>query len=680
MTVTMSSASSPERPADGQVLRRHLQRLLGSSHPGVAEGLRRRPAEEPTASLIEFAGRQPGLTLARMGSVAELAAVTRRAVCLGRNGASVLVEIADHGVCRVETGPSGEAAQVDARSLAALFPCRALYPDGRRHPVQSGRDGADFAVTVYLRLFGQLLALAMPIAMMLVVDKVVGNGAHNTLLVLVGGVALLTGFQYLFSAAAIVHTTRQGEAAALPLRSRVYREAAGSAAAAGLASAGWDAVAGCAETARFALETRPQAVADLLYGLLLGLLMFAFSPLLLGVSLAFVPLYVGLSVWSARCCERHEAVLGGLRGRLAAAWFESTSAAEMLRGLDLAERFAARWEALDVRRAGAHYRLLLWQRLSAQAVELLQRLSIITIMLVGVSAVMTGAMTLGQYIAFNLLSMQFTQPLLRLAGLPRAWADHRRQRAGRETLLHALASAAWPQAAGAPVADEAPVLLQARGLRPTADGEPRRTFDFSAGGGTWLGVTGPSGCGKTTLLRTLAGLRRPVAGAVLLNGVEAGRCDWASWSRQVRLVGQEPVIFSDTIAGNIELGDPGASPPQILTVALVCGLEPLLQRLPEHLNTRVGAGGWALSGGERQRVALARAILSRPRLLLLDEATAALDVAAEAALLRRLRQFLPDAAVVVVSHRSTSLARCDRTLALAPPAGAVADGPAARAG
>lgn len=536
----------------------------------------------------------------------------------------------------------------------------------RDRSAAAGRRGitAQLALDVYLRLTAQLLGLVTPVAMLLIVDKVVTQGARNTLIALTGGVALLTLFQYLFLIGQALHASREAEVLALPARRRLLRSLLDSAAAPRWASAGWDAMLGCQDEGRFHSESRPQALADVVFVVLLALLMAAFSPLLLLVSLAFTPLYVLVERLGGRLGGRHGTAAAALRDQLALRYFESVRAAELVRGLNLTSRLASEWDELDTRLAGFRYRLALWRRLTMLGVEALQKVSLILIMLLGVGLVIAGQLTLGQYIAFNLLSMQLAQPVLRLAGYRRARDDQRLQQASRERLELECRAVRWP-AGGALLAPAGETVLEVDGLI-SANG---RRLSFMLRPGLWLGITGPSGCGKTTALRTLAGLGDAQSGSIRLNGVPLAQLDPAERSRLIRLVPQDPVLFSASIADNIRLGDPAALPEAIFAAAVVCGLGPLLATLPEHLDTPVGAAGRPLSGGERQRIAIARSLVGDPRVLLLDEATAALDAAAEAQLLAELRRYRPDSAVVLVSHRASTLEFCDALLRIDDSAG-----------
>jgi ATP-binding cassette subfamily C protein CydD len=173
-----------------------------------------------------------------------------------------------------------------------------------------------------------------------------------------------------------------------------------------------------------------------------------------------------------------------------------------------------------------------------------------------------------------------------------------------------------------------------------------------------LGVTGASGSGKSTLLRVAGGWLRPTGGRALADGVPAAE------SRRALLIGQHPYLFSGTLADNIALGQPGASRALIEAAAGAAQLTSLLARLPDGLDTVLGERGWSISGGEAQRVALARAFLSDARFVLVDEPTAHLDAATEAALIEPLARLLRGRTALVASHSDVVLGLAGRVIVL----------------
>jgi ATP-binding cassette subfamily C protein len=178
--------------------------------------------------------------------------------------------------------------------------------------------------------------------------------------------------------------------------------------------------------------------------------------------------------------------------------------------------------------------------------------------------------------------------------------------------------------------------------------------------GEVIGLSGASGAGKTTLADLLAGLLAPQAGKITVGG-RALTADLApAWRDRVAYVAQDPVLFNDTVRANLSWVGPDIDEAAIRHAISLVGAEALIARLPQGLDTVVGENGALISGGERQRLALARAILRRPSLLILDEATSAIDVAGERAVLLRLRELTPRPTIVMIAHRAETLSLCER--------------------
>jgi subfamily B ATP-binding cassette protein MsbA len=168
--------------------------------------------------------------------------------------------------------------------------------------------------------------------------------------------------------------------------------------------------------------------------------------------------------------------------------------------------------------------------------------------------------------------------------------------------------------------------------------------------GEVIAVVGGNGSGKSTLVSLLPRFMDPVEGAVLIDGVDIREFRTYDLRKQIGLVTQETLLFNDTIYENIRYGNPEATREQVEDAARQAHALSFISQLPDGFETVVGERGGRLSGGQRQRIALARAIVRDPSILILDEATSAVDTASEEIIHRVLKQFASGRTVFIISH------------------------------
>ena len=230
------------------------------------------------------------------------------------------------------------------------------------------------------------------------------------------------------------------------------------------------------------------------------------------------------------------------------------------------------------------------------------------------------------------------------------------------------------------VIDEPPGIADRAGARPLPEGRGEVVFEavhfayadgragleglsFTAAPGTTVALVGPSGAGKSTALALIPRLHEATAGVVRIDGADVRGIRLASLRGAIAYVGQDALLFDDTIGANIRIGRPGASDAD-LRAAAEAAAAGFIAALPEGYATRVGPGGQRLSGGQRQRVVLARALLRNPRILLLDEATSALDAESEAAVQAALARLRQRRTTIVVAHRLSTVRDADLVVAM----------------
>ena len=179
-----------------------------------------------------------------------------------------------------------------------------------------------------------------------------------------------------------------------------------------------------------------------------------------------------------------------------------------------------------------------------------------------------------------------------------------------------------------------------------------------------LGVTGPSGAGKTTLLDVITGLIAPDAGTIRHNGAAMDERIGLLWRDRISYVPQEPFLLNESVRKNLTWGGQDRPDESLWEALSVARMDGVVRRSADGLDTEVSERGIRFSGGERQRIALARALLRRPDVLILDEATSAIDVETEARIFESLAATRPELTIIVVAHRASTLAMCDRIIRL----------------
>lgn len=187
---------------------------------------------------------------------------------------------------------------------------------------------------------------------------------------------------------------------------------------------------------------------------------------------------------------------------------------------------------------------------------------------------------------------------------------------------------------------------------------------FTAKEGEVTALVGPSGSGKSTCARLAARLWDATEGRVLVGGVDVSSVDPEILLRDFSVVFQDVVLFDDTVAGNIRLGRRGATDKEVLAAAKAANCDEFVRQLPEGYNTMIGENGARLSGGERQRISIARALLKGAPVVLLDEATASLDVENETEVQGALSRLLAGRTVIVIAHRMRTVMAADKVVVL----------------
>jgi subfamily B ATP-binding cassette protein HlyB/CyaB len=317
------------------------------------------------------------------------------------------------------------------------------------------------------------------------------------------------------------------------------------------------------------------------------------------------------------------------------------------------------WEERLASYVKSSFQALVWSSAGQGAISLISKLTTVSILFLGAQAVMQNDLSIGGFIAFNMILSQMTAPILRLSQL---WQDFQQVRISIDRIgdilnsepeSKSLALSNMPAPTGKISVDD--VSFRYKPNTP----EIIKSVSFNIEAGTTIGLYGASGSGKSTLTKLFQGLYRPEKGRILLDGIDISQVDSAWLRRQIGVVLQENVLFNRSIHDNIALVNPAMHRSQVIEAARLAGADEFISRLPLGFDTIIEERGSNLSGGQRQRIALARALITDPKILILDEATSALDLESEQLIRRNMKEISRGRTVIIIAHRLAALRGCN---------------------
>jgi len=403
---------------------------------------------------------------------------------------------------------------------------------------------------------------------------------------------------------------------------------------------------------------------DLFFTFVFFAVMFLYNATLTCIVLGSLPFYVLISIFVTPIFRRrlNERFQRGADNQ--AFLVEAVTAAETVKAMAVEPQMRQRWEEQLAGYVRASFRTQTLGNIGSQAVQFVNKVTIVLTLYFGAKAVIAGDLTVGELVAFNMLAARVAQPVLRIAQL---WQDFQQTRISVARLgdilnssreLAQRSASSLPQMQGAIRFEQVTFRYRLDGPAVLSD----VSFDIPAG--HMIGIVGPSGSGKSTIARLIQRLYTPDTGRVLIDGVDLAMVDVTWLRRQIGVVLQQNVLFNCSVRENIALADPGIPMGRVITAAQLAGAHEFILELPQAYDTIIGERGASLSGGQCQRIAIARALLANPRILIFDEATSALDYESERIIQENMRRIATGRTLIVIAHRLSTVRGADRIMTI----------------
>ena len=420
-------------------------------------------------------------------------------------------------------------------------------------------------------------------------------------------------------------------------------------------------------------------VTDLPFGLLFIFMIFTVAGQLAVVPLAAIVVSLIFAVLTQGPMYNYMMLTYRDQAQMMGVLIESIEGIETLRVTGASGIMTKRYEELSATSAYSGMRFRILSNIVGTFFNMIQQAQNITLLVWGVYLVHSGDITTGALVGSIMFAGRAMAPIGSFIGLASQWQAAKTAMSGLNTLMNA------PQER-----DPSRSYLQ----KPTMDGRievSKLSFAYPSTGthtapialrdvslkidqGERVAFVGKIGSGKSTLLRMIAGLYLPIEGQVKMDGIDIRQIDPVDFRNQIGYVTQDLRLFRGTLRENIFLGRPAATMEAFLEVVALTGLDKIADSHPMGFDMPILSGGIGLSGGQRQLVALARALVTRPKVLLMDEPTSAMDMQSEAQFTQRLDAIVENRTVIIVTHRPSLLKVVDRIVVMDNQR-MVADGP-----
>tara|TARA_X000001036_G_scaffold415228_1_gene431153 strand:- start:40 stop:1683 length:1644 start_codon:yes stop_codon:yes gene_type:complete len=510
----------------------------------------------------------------------------------------------------------------------------------------------------------QLLGLASPLMIQVIIDKVISQRSLDTLQILGIGLVVITIFGGIISSLRIFlfqETTNRIDTKLgaevidhllrLPLKFYDPRPVGelGS------------RVAELEKIRNFITGQALTTLLDASFSVIYIIVMVFYSWLLTLIALAVVPIQIIITFIGTPLIRGQIREVAQENAKTQSHLVEVLTGIQTVKAQNVERISRWKWQELYSKYISKSFEKTITTTVLSETSKVLQQLSQLLVLWVGASLVLKGELSLGQLIAFRIISGFVTQPLLRLSTI---WQNIQELRVSFERLADIIDSPqettekdkskiALPSIKGDVEFDDVSFSFNKENINIL------KKINLKISQGKFIGIVGQSGSGKSTLMKLLARLYNANSGRILIDGYDISKVELYSLRRQIGIVPQEPLLFAGSVSENIALTDPDTSSEEIVRVAKIANAHNFIMELSNGYSTSVGERGAGLSGGQKQRIAIARTLMTNPKLLIMDEATSALDYSTERKVCEGIRKTCTDSTVFFITHRLSTVRNAD---------------------
>jgi ATP-binding cassette subfamily C protein LapB len=522
------------------------------------------------------------------------------------------------------------------------------------------------------------LALASPLFIMNVYDRVVPNGAVPSLVALSIGLSIAIAFDFLLRTVRSHIIDMTGKTIDVALSAKIFEHVLSIKMAQRPTSVGILAnqLRDFESVREFFTSGTVISATDLAFAILFVAVLYMVAGPLAFIPLGMLPVMLGMGLLIQRPLDRAMKKLQAESAARHGVLVESLSGIETVRANGAESRMQTMWERSVAATARTGEDVHFWASLALTSANTAQQLATLLTIVIGVFLILDGHLSVGALVASTMLGgrvlapiagiatviTRATQTIIALKSIDRIMGLERERPPERTYVARKIA--------------DGQVTFNNVSFRyPNASANALEKISFKIGRGERIGIIGRVGSGKTTVGRLLTGFYEPAEGSVLVDGVDIRQYDPADLRAGVGFALQDTDLFYGRLRDNIALGRPEASDEEILAAARLAGVEAFIAGHPLGYEMPIAEGGRSLSGGQKQAIGLARVLIRKPKILFLDEPTAHFDVRSEAEFMAKLKELADrDMTIIISTHRLSLLSFVDR-LMLFDNGRLVADGP-----